>query len=92
VADEIRGMSRSQLQARGRRHLQSLENRFGSDRQFPDKWYTQNVENGSYLAQLTRPQLEAIVFLDYMKEALGRDPVRTSNLYRSRPFSGEATP
>lgn len=92
VADEIRGMSRSQLQARGRRHLQSLENRFGSDRQFPDKWYTQNVENGSYLEQLTRPQLEAIVFLDYMKEALGRDPVRTSNLYRSRPFSGEATP
>jgi hypothetical protein len=92
VTDEIRGMRRSQLEARGRRHLQTLENRFGSDRQFPDKWYAQHVENGAYLERLTRPQLEAMVFLDYMKEALGTDPVRTSHLAKDSIFFREAAP
>jgi hypothetical protein len=92
AAEEIRGMDRTQLQAGGRRHLQSLENRFGNDRQFPDQWYAQHVENGAYLEQLTRPQLEAMVFLDYMKDALGRDPVRASRLARGSAVSGEAAP
>jgi hypothetical protein len=92
AAEEIRGMSRSQLQAHGRRHLQSLENRFGRDRQFPDKWYAQAIENGSYLEQLTRPQLEAMVFLDYMKEALGRGAAQASELATGKDGPGGGTP
>jgi hypothetical protein len=92
AAEEIRSMSRSQLQAHGRRHLQSLENRFGGDRQFPDKWYAQAIENGSYLEQLTRPQLEAMVFLDYMKEALGRVTAQASELAMGKDGPGGGTP
>ena len=91
-ADEIRSLHRSQLQERGRRHLHALQARFGSDGQFPDKWYAQAVENGAYLEQLTRPQLEAMVFLEYMKKALGRDPQQGTNLAMDRPASEGATP
>jgi hypothetical protein len=72
--------------------LQSLENRFGSDRQFPDKWYAQAIENGSYLEQLTRPQLEAMLFLDYMKEALGRVTAQASELAMGKDGPGGGTP
>ena len=92
AAEEIRSMRRSQLEARARRHLQSLQARFGSDRQFPDKWFAQAVKNGTYLEQLTRPQLEAMVFLDYMKAALGRGPAPAANLAMGGAVSGEATP
>jgi hypothetical protein len=92
AAEEIRGMRLPQLQARARRHLRTLETRFGSDRQFPNEWYDDAVENGTYLAELTRPQLEAMVFLDYMKEALGRDPVLTSELAMNYAVSGGRTP
>lgn len=92
VAEEIRGMRRAQLQDRGRRHLQSLKTRFGNGKQFPDKWYAQAVENGAYLEQLTRPQLESMVFLEYMKAALDRGQAPTSDLAMGRAVSGEATP
>jgi hypothetical protein len=92
VAVEISGMSRSQLQDRARRHLQSLQSRFGSEKHFPDKWFAQAVENGTYLEQLTRPQLEAMVFLEYMKAALGRGPAQASNLAMGTAVAGQATP
>jgi len=91
VAGEISGMRLAQLKDRARRHLQSLKTRFGNEKQFPDKWYAQAVQNGTYLEQLTRPQLEAMVFLEYMKKALGRDPEQGSNLAMGRPVS-EGTP
>lgn len=92
VAGEISGMSRAQLQDRGRRHLQSLQTRFGNEKQFPDTWFAQTVQNGTYLEQLTRPQLEAMVFLEYMKKALGRDPGQGSNLAMGRSLSGGTPP
>jgi hypothetical protein len=92
VAEEIRGMRRAQLQDRGRLHLQSLRTRFGNEKHFPDRWFAQAVENGTYLEQLTRPQLESMVFLEYMKAALGRGQAPTSDLAMGRAVSGEATP
>lgn len=76
AARKIRGMSRAELQAHGRRHLEALETRYSPANEFPEDWYTEAVENGAYLEDLTRPQLEAMLFLDYMKKALGRHPER----------------
>lgn len=88
---EVAGQPRPLSEDIARRHWRTLETRFGSDRQFPNEWYDQVVENGTYLEDLTRPQLEAMVFLDYMKEALGRDPVLTSELALDSTVS-ERTP
>lgn len=92
AAQAIGRMSLAQLQDGGRRHLQALKARYGSEKQFPDQWYAQTVENGAYLEQMTRPQLEAILFLDYMKKALGRDPVQASHLARRPPPSERPLP
>lgn len=65
-------LSRPQMQEQARQRLRKLAARYGDDDQFPREWYEEAVVNGSYLKSLTRPQLEAILFLDYMKETLGR--------------------
>jgi len=64
----------------------------GRPQPFPDKWYAQAIENGPYLEQLTRPQLEAMVFLDYMKEALGRDTAQASELAMGQDGPEGGTP
>ncbi|MGD9330419.1 MAG: hypothetical protein PVJ53_03850 [Desulfobacterales bacterium] len=92
TAEAIGRMSLAQLKDEGRRHLQRLKERYGREGRFPDKWYAQAVEKGNYLDQLTRPQLEAIIFLDYMKKTLGRVPAQDSQLAMRPSYSARPLP
>ena len=92
AAGEIRALSLAQLHTQGRARLAHLQARYGETDQFPDEWYEQAVANGAYLQELTRPQLEAILFLDYMKAALGRQPGTSRQAARSRESAERALP
>jgi hypothetical protein len=72
----IAALNRAEIQDRARRRMQALKARYGDERQFPNGWYEDTVVNGTYLKDLSRPQLEAVLFLDYMKQVLGREPDR----------------
>ncbi len=87
AAATIGAMSAEQLHDRGRQYLQSLKTRYGGERKFPDKWFAQAVEDGPYLHQLSRAQLEAMVFLEYMKKALGQRPDQGPHL-AMEPITG----
>jgi len=78
-------LSRPQMQEQARQRLRRLAARYGDDDQFPREWYEEDVVNGSYLKSLTRPQLEAILFLDYMKETLGRQSDAHRKLAQTEP-------
>ena len=92
AAGEIRALSLAQLRARGRASLAHLQARYGDADEFPEKWYEEAVANGTYLQNLTRPQLEAILFLDYMKTALGRQPETIRQAARSRESAARTLP
>jgi hypothetical protein len=72
AAETIRALGRSELERRARQALEDLEASYGAKKVFPQEWFQERVEAGPYLSQLTRAQLEARLFLAYMKEALGR--------------------
>lgn len=91
AATNIRAMSRAQLQDRGRSRLAALESHYGNQDAFPAEWYAESVANGAYLESLTRPQLEAMVFLEYMKRELDRHPDRARE-GSVRLAGGEAAP
>jgi hypothetical protein len=92
AAEEIKTLSLDQLRSKGRACLQSLESRYGGEKSFPDQWYEQSVAHGAYLEELTRPQLEAIAFLEYMKTALGRYPEQARKLVQVPSHAKEAMP
>jgi len=74
AAAEIGALSRPELEARALRQLQDLEASYGAKDVFPSEWYQESVEKGAYLARLSRAQLEARLFLAYMKQSLGKEP------------------
>ena len=74
AAAAISALSRPELETRARRQLQDLEASYREKDVFPQEWYRESVENGAYLAQLSRAQLEARLFLAYMKQALAKGP------------------
>jgi hypothetical protein len=92
AAAAIGSLSRAELEARGRQQLQRLQDRYGDENDFPDEWYMQAMASNGYLEQLTRPQLEAMLFLDYMQRALGRRPEQAARLAMEKAGPGEASP
>jgi hypothetical protein len=75
VNRRITALSEDQLRRLNRRYLLALEEHYGETRHFPRRWFNKEVRNGGYVDSLTRPQLEAVAFLEYMKGALGMHPV-----------------
>ena len=71
----IADLSIDQLRQINRDYLMALQQHYGKKRKFPRSWFKQAVVKGDYVDQLKRPQLEAAVFLEYMKRALGMHPV-----------------
>ena len=92
AAREIGQLSRAQLQERGRQHLRTLEAQYAGERRFPREWYTRAMETSAYLDAMTRPQLEAMLFLDYMQKALGRHPDQARSLAMGAGGATEPTP
>jgi len=92
AAAAIGKLSRAQLQARGRRQLEALQVRYGNERGFPDEWYARVMADSRYLEELTRPQLEAMLFLDYMQKALGRVPDQAPQLAMENAGAKGPTP
>ncbi len=92
AVDTIDALSPPEMQDQARERLGELAVRYGDDDQFPREWYEEDVVKGSYLKSLTRPQLEALLFLDYMKEALGRQSDPGRKLARAGHGHGEAIP
>mgnify|MGYP000168043040 CR=1 FL=1 len=92
AAAAIGQLSRAQLQARGRQQLETLQARYGDEKDFPDEWYARAMADNGYLEQLTRPQLEAMLFLDYMQKALGRLPDQAPQLAMGNAGARGPTP
>ena len=90
--EAISTLSRGRMQDAARRRLKELAMRYGNKDQFPNDWYEEDVINGSYLNTLSRPQLEAILFLDYMKDALGRQPDPDRKLAQAGRHGERAVP
>ena len=63
------------LQRLNRDYLLALDQRYGRTNDFPRRWFKREVVTGSYVDQLSRPQLESVVFLEYMNSVLGMHPV-----------------
>ncbi len=74
VWNRIHDLPQDQLQQFNRDYLLALEKHYGKKSAFPNRWFKKQVVKGDYVSQLTRPQLEAVVFLEYMKGALGMNP------------------
>jgi hypothetical protein len=88
----IDALSPTQMRDQARERLGKLEARYGEDDQFPRDWYEEAVVNGSYFKSLTRSQLEALLFLDYMKQALGRQSKSGQKVAQAANTSGGAVP
>ena len=92
AVDTIDALSPAEMQVQARERLGKLAVRYSDDDQFPREWYQEDVVNGPYLKALTRRQLEALIFLDYMKEALGRQSDPGQKLAWSGYGTGDAIP
>ena len=79
----IDGLPLDQLRQINRDYLLALEKHYGKKRAFPRRWFKKQVLKSDYVDQLTRPQLEAVVFLEYMKAALGMSPVTAPEILLS---------
>ncbi len=75
VQQRIADLDMETLQRLNRDYLLALDKHYGKVRDFPRRWFKKEVVAGDYVAQLTRPQLESVVFLEYMNGALGMHPV-----------------
>ncbi len=74
VNRRIRDLPMDQLRQMNRDYLLALKNNYGRKWAFPGSWFKKHVVQGDYVGQLTRPQLEAVVFLEYMNHAIGMNP------------------
>ncbi len=75
VQQRIANLDIDALQRLNRDYLQALDRHYGTTSDFPRRWFKKEVVAGSYVEQLTRPQLESVVFLEYMNGVLGMHPV-----------------
>jgi hypothetical protein len=88
VARRIENLSLDQLRQINQNYLLALEKHYGQKSVFPRSWYKKQVVKGDFVSQLTRPQLEAVVFLEYMQGVLGMNPVTEPEIllgYLRRP-------
>lgn len=74
VQRRIGDLPDDQLRQVNRDYLLALEEQYGKKRAFPRSWFKKHVLKGDYLDQLTRPQLESVLFLEYMNGVLGMNP------------------
>ncbi len=74
VQRRIADLSLDQLRDINQDYLLALEENYGRKWAFPNSWFKKAVVKGDYVDQLTRPQLEAVVFLEYMNGVLGKKP------------------
>jgi hypothetical protein len=74
VQRRIGALPEDQLRQINRDYLLALEKHYGKKRGFPRSWFKKHVLKGDYVEQLTRPQLESVVFLEYMNGVLGMKP------------------
>ncbi len=74
VQRRIGDLPEDQLRRINRDYLLALDEQYGNKRVFPRSWFKKHVLKGDYVDQLTRPQLESVVFLEYMNGVLGMKP------------------
>ena len=74
VQRRIGDLALDQLREINRDYLLALKKNYGRKWGFPGSWFKKAVVKGDYVNQLTRPQLEAVVFLEYMNGVLGMNP------------------
>ena len=75
VQQRIADLDMEALRRFNRDYLMALDKQYGKKSDFPRSWFKKQVVAGNYVDQLTRPQLEAVVFLEYMNGALGMHAV-----------------
>ncbi len=75
VQQRIADLDMEALRRFNRDYLMALDKSYGKKGEFPRSWFKKHVVAGNYVDQLSRPQLEAVVFLEYMNGALGMHPV-----------------
>ena len=75
VQQRIADLDMEALRRFNRDYLIALDKQYGKKSDFPRSWFKKQVVAGNYVDQLTRPQLEAVVFLEYMNGALGMHAV-----------------
>ena len=90
VQKRIGDLSIEHLRQINRDYLLALDKHYGDKSAFPRSWFKKQVVKGDYVDQMTRPQLESVVFLEYMNGVLGMqrvtDPkVLLGNLQPSEP-------
>jgi hypothetical protein len=74
VQRRIGDLPEDQLRQMNRAYLLALEKQYGKKGAFPRSWFKKHVIKGDYVDQLKRPQLESVVFLEYMNGVLGMHP------------------
>ncbi len=74
VQRRIGDLTLDQLREINRAYLLALKKNYGRKWSFPSGWFKKHVVKGNYVDQLTRSQLEAVVFLEYMSGVLGKSP------------------
>lgn len=72
MCSQLEALSLDDLREKVKPYLKTLENRL-SDENSSDEAFTELLKNGEYLAQLTRREMEAMLVLEYLKSALGKD-------------------
>ncbi len=80
VQQKIADLDIEALRRLNRDYLVALDKHYGKKSEFPRSWFKKEVVTGNYVDQLTRPQLEAVVFLEYMNDALGMRPVTQADV------------
>lgn len=73
AAELIDRMPLARLRALNRAYLEKLAAQYGQSEDFPHDWFEARVDNGDFIESLNPTHLRAVAFLEYMKNALGRD-------------------
>jgi hypothetical protein len=92
VVARIEGLSEDQLRRGSRAYLMALHRVHGEAESFPRKWFDEAVVNGTYIASLRRPEMEAAFFLEYMKVALGKASLLGFEELLAAAYGGQAVP
>ena len=74
VQRRIDDLTLDQLREINRDYLLALKENYGRKWGFPGSWFKKAVVKGDYVDHMTRPQLESVVFLEYMNGVLGMNP------------------
>jgi hypothetical protein len=73
VIKRLNGLSVDELRERMEHYLQNLEKRYSSDKVMKRKGIQSSLKNGMYLRYMTKVEMRAIMILESMKYALGKN-------------------